>query len=54
MGARTKKELANYYDVSYKTISVWLAKIGYAKPKNGGYIYTPDEVSAIINKLGVN
>lgn len=50
--AENKNSLAAKYGVSTKTFLKWLKKIGFSKPKQGGYLYTPDEVRCIIEKLG--
>jgi hypothetical protein len=47
----TKSQLANQYNVSRKTMSKWLEKLGsIGKPFNG-YFFTPRQVNEIYQKL---
>lgn len=50
--SENKTSLAAKYGVSTKKFLQWLRKIGMAKPKHGGTLYTPDEVRTITEKLG--
>jgi uncharacterized protein YjcR len=50
--SENKTSLAAKYGVSSKTFTKWLKRIGFEIPKNKGYLYTPEEVRLIIEKLG--
>jgi hypothetical protein len=50
--SENKTSLAAKYGVSTKTFLKWLKKIGLHKPKHGGFLYTPEEVRQITEKLG--
>ena len=48
----TKKELKNYYQVSYTTLQKWLAPFENEIGKMIGGKYTPRQVEIIKSKLG--
>jgi transcriptional antiterminator len=47
-----KTKLAAFFGVSRRTVYTWLKKMHMEKPRNGGYIYTAEEVKSIISKIG--
>ena len=48
------KELAVKYNVCRKTFKKWLTPFAdYIGKPNGGYIYSPEQVRKIIEKLGL-
>lgn len=51
-GPTNKTKLALEYKVSFPTMAKWLKKIGLERPSNGGFLYTPEELKTIREKLG--